>query len=733
MARYLNKLIKTQVLNGVFWISVPEADVFVVCGCPEDVVKHLMQRGLIQNVNRNGVEFENGPNMILLSDVSIQNGTFCNLGEFPVLQMLYRQGMIIPGHPNNKGQKPLIMGSKNQIKAQLDYIYRGNYGLTTKQEIMDAGESSDSADEQMAMKLSFAFGKILDSNELLDSLEITNEHVEIKNDVYIKRKALNVFEFTYGDEVVEVDINLGPLETYSSTYPLGFPNLLREYFSVVHTGQGDGWDVNRPSMSSIIFFQGKIYLIDAGPNICYSLMALGIGINEIEGVFHTHCHDDHFAGLTTLIRADHKIKYYSTPLVRASVFKKLGALLQADRGMLESFFEIHNLEVDKWNYIEGLEIKPCFSPHPVETTLLLFRTFWDGRFITYSHLADIASFKVLDNMTQGENDTIGITQERVDQVKSIYLTPAVLKKIDIGGGMIHGNAEDFKNDTSDKIVLAHQAKRLSNRQKEIGSSAPFGTTDVLIADLSDNSRRFGFEFLKNYFPTMERYLLRSLLNCPIKEIMPGTIILKKGAVNEHIHLILSGNIEQFDTDNGHYNMISAGGLIGEHSGLHNSKSQATCRTINYVQILEIPASLYLEFVRKSHLLDYIDSLHEKKLFLNSTWIFGEGLSPPIQNKIAESMELVTFEASPNEIPSLVEDAIYVIFDGQVERKLVGDHFDIVKNTEFFGEGKAFLDVESIYTYHSNKGATAYMISYDVLFEIPIVMWKFFETIEKRKR
>jgi hemerythrin len=733
MAKDLNKLIKAQVINGVYWISVPEADVFVLCGCPEDVVKHLMQRGLIQDVNKDGVEFENGPNTILLSDVSIQNGAFCNLGEFPVLQMLYRQGMIIPGHPNNTGQKPQIIGSKNQIKAQLDYIYRGNYGLTTKQEIMDAGESSDSADEQMAMKLSFAFGKILDSNELLDSIEIAKERVEIKNGVCIKRKALNVFEFTYGDESMEVDLNLGPLETYRSTYPLGFPNLLREYFSVVHSGQGDGWDVNRPCMSSIIFFQGKIYLIDAGPNISYSLMALGIGINEIEGIFHTHCHDDHFAGLTTLIRADHKIKYYATPLVKASVFKKLGALLQADIAMLESFFEIHDLEVDKWNYIEGLEIKPSLSPHPVETTLLLFRTFWDGRFITYAHLADIASFRVLDNMTKGENDTIGITQERVDKVKNIYLAPVDLKKVDIGGGMIHGNAEDFKNDTSDKIVLAHQAKRLSNRQKEIGSSAPFGTTDVLIADLSDNNRRFGFEFLKNYFPTMKRYLLRSLLNCPIKEIMPGTIILKKGTINHHVYLILSGNIEHFDTGHGHYNMISAGGLVGEYSGLHNTQSKSTCRTVNYVQILEIPASLYLDFVRKSNLLDYIDGLHDKKQFLNSTWIFGEGISPPIQNKIAEGMKLVTFDASPNEIPGLVEDAIYVIFDGQVERKLVDEHFDTVKKSEFFGEQKALLDLESTYTYHCTKGARAYMISYDILYEIPIVMWKFLETIDKRKR
>ena len=46
---------------------------------------------------------------------------------------------------------------------------------------------------------------------------------------------------------------------------------------------------------------------------------------KIEGIFHTHAHDDHFAGFTTLMRADHRIKYFATPLVRASVAKKLSA------------------------------------------------------------------------------------------------------------------------------------------------------------------------------------------------------------------------------------------------------------------------------------------------------------------------------------------------------------------------------------------------------------------------
>ena len=66
---------------------------------------------------------------------------------------------------------------------------------------------------------------------------------------------------------------------------------------MVHVGEGDGWDVTRPCMGSIICFQGRIYLIDAGPGIEHTLTALGVSINEVAGIFQTHGHDDHFAGL----------------------------------------------------------------------------------------------------------------------------------------------------------------------------------------------------------------------------------------------------------------------------------------------------------------------------------------------------------------------------------------------------------------------------------------------------
>ena len=179
------KLKKIDVAAGIYWVEAPDAAVYVLCGSPADAVKHLMRRGLVVEVERGGVKYETGPNCILLSDTPIQGGNFTNLSEFPILQMFYRQGMILPDHPNNTGQKPILIGISDQIESQLEYIHRGNYGLISEAELIAAGVDSDDAAEMMAMKKKFSFGNIKRPEELIDSFIVDVEPKEIRNGVHI--------------------------------------------------------------------------------------------------------------------------------------------------------------------------------------------------------------------------------------------------------------------------------------------------------------------------------------------------------------------------------------------------------------------------------------------------------------------------------------------------------------------------------------------------------------------
>lgn len=722
---------KIQVLNGVYWVEIPEAGLNILCGCPADCVKHLMKRGLILQTEKDGAQCETGPNAILLSDVTIQSGDFSNMAEFPILQMLYRQGMIIPNHPNNTGQKPILMGLKEQVQSQLQYIYRGNYGLTSEEEIMEAGVSREQARELMNMKLKFAFGKLHKTEDFLETRIIKNDPVEICNGVSIQRLSVNVFEISYKSHSVSVDLNLKPFEKYDFPYTLSHHYTYRGYFSVIHLGEGDGWDPHRPSMGSILMFHGKIYLIDAGPNIINSLMALGIGVNEIEGIFQTHCHDDHFAGLPSLIRADRKLKYYATPLVRLSVAKKLSALLSINEDSFPTYFDVQDLELDVWNKIIGLEVKPVLSPHPVETTVLLFRTLWRDGFRSYAHFADIVSLDILKKMIRSGDAEPGVSQSFFDKVKSDYLVKANLKKLDVGGGMIHGNADDFKKDPSDRIVLSHTSIPITERQKEIGSGSPFGAEDILIPANKDYVWQCSYKFLRTYFPTVPDHQLQILLNNQVVKFNPQTIILKEGVANEEMYLIISGLVESIQPNKGR-SLLYPGTLVGETSGIFKMASQQTYVTISFVKALVLPSWLYTEVVKMNGLYVNIERFQTLRGILAKTWLFGEGISYPVQNEISKAAKIHHFEDGET-LDKLNPESIYLIRKGQVKRLKDKVVFETLEAGDFFGEESAIFKAPSLFHTYAEMLTAVYEIPGKLLEDIPIIRWKLFETYEKRKK
>jgi hemerythrin len=723
---------KIKIISGVYWIGIPEANLYILCACPADSVKHMMRTGLIKTIEREGIFFESGPNTILLSDVLVQNGHFSNLAEFPVLQMLYRQGMILPNHPNNTGIKPMLIGIEEQINAHLAYIHRGNYGLASEEELIEAGLSQTEAQEMMRMKLRFAFNKIRPTTDLLDTLPIENDPVHIRNDVYVHRTGFNTYKFLYKGESATVDMNLQKNEQYGPPFELGFHQIKREYFAVIHSGQGDGWDINRPSMASILMFQGNLYLIDAGPNLLHTLTALGISINEIEGVFHTHAHDDHFAGLTTLIRGDHRIKYYATRLVRASVAKKLQSLMTWDSDRLDQYFDVHTLEFDKWNNVEGLEVKPILSPHPVENSIFTFRAIWDGGYLTYSHFADLTSFDVLKGMITSNPDENGISQKFYDTVHNHYLTRATLKKIDVGGGLIHGKAEDFKNDPSDKIILSHTAMSFTNKEKEIGSRAPFGMVDVLISTNQDHTMRYAFRYLHAYFPSASIAELRILLNCNVTSFNAGTILVKQGVANPNIYLILTGTIEMIRSEQNVNQILYAGSLIGELSGFKEKPSKETYSACSYVWALEIPVNLYAEFVRRNNLYEDIDAMQKSIAFLQNTWLFGDMVTYPVQNKIAQKLNTKSY-VEGEIIPDNGEAILILLVEGELIIRSGSTQIETITPGNFCREETILNEGGTIFSVYASKSSLVYYIPGKILLDIPVVMWKLLETHEKRQQ
>ena len=721
---------KTIVATGIHWVEIPDAGLRILCGSPADAVKHLAKRGLIVPTEVGGVACETGPNVVLLSDHSLQNGEFANLAEFPVLQMLYKQGLIVPKHPNNTGRKPILIGSQEQVDSQMRYIYRGNYGLVSEEEMMQAGASREQANKMMRLKLRFAFGRIRPTDDFLDTRYLGDAPIELAEGVSLRRLRPNVFEFSFRGETVSVDINLQSNESYQCAYPLSFHRFNPEYFGVIHSGEGDGWDINRPCMSSIITHQGRIYLIDAGPRLSDTMAAVGITIDQVDGIFHTHAHDDHFAGMTALMRAGRRIRYYATPLVRDSAAKKLAALLGVEEVRFGDYFEIHDLVVDTWNDIEGLEVKPMFSPHPVEANVLVFRTMWGDGYRSYAHFADIVSLEVLRAMVTTDAAAPGLSAEAFEAVRKDYMVAADLKKIDIGGGMIHGDAMDFRTEQSTQILLAHRASELTLEEKEIGSSAAFGSVNVLVPGQSDGLRHLAYGYLEAHLPGVPLHDMRMLLNHAVVEINPGVIILKEGEDPPDVMLLVSGHVEKLRTRDRLHGRLSVGSLIGGSAMLDKRPSRHTYRASSFLRVLRLPSVLFATVVERNGLLERVRRAADLGAFLDNTNLFGDGLQVAALGRIIDNASERHFAAG--EAIEGDDLAVFnIIRSGRVERLLGQEVVDVLQERDFFGEEAAVFNGPCLFRIKVVEDTAIVQIPGEFLVDVPILRWKLFENCQQR--
>ena len=724
-----NRLRLLQVTTGVYWLESPHLR--ILCGCPAEVVKHLGKRGLILPEQRGDTLTETGPNAILLSDLAIQNGVLGNLAEFPVLQMLYRQGMMIPDHPNNRGEKPLLIGSKEQVERQLAYIHRGNYGLLDEQEIMEAGIPEEQAREMMRIKLAFAFGTIHEPERFLDTVVIGDEPVQLDGGLSVERSGCNRFTFRLDDESAEVNLSLPPGGGYELPYPLQHRRVERAYFSVVHTGEGDGWDMERPCMSSVLFFQGQCYLVDAPPNVDEILLHLGIDLSEVAGLFHTHAHDDHFAGLAALMRAGHRMQYFATPLVRTSVSRKLTALTGLEERLFPRFFEVRDLAFDEWNDCNGLEVMPLYSPHPVENNLFLFQAMGPDGYRSYAHWADLSARPVLERMTDPARTAEPVSKGFIEGVLEDYDRPADLKKLDIGGGMIHGRAEDFVDDPSARLVLSHLDRPLSDAEREIGSSATFGDEEPLITSQQDYRRRNAYRFLRPQLPEVPDHRLHTLLNAPLAEVDAGAILLRRGQRPRHAELVISGTVEYLRSTEGVRHQLSTGALIGEYALIHDAPSPATFRALSPMVVMRIPLSLFRFVLEKEGLEETLRERVDRVTRLRNTRLLGERTSFALLHCIAE--HAAELEAGAGETLGPAEPrTLYLVDEGElvlervdgceVERLRAGDHFG---EESFFGDPPVL---------RARATAACRLIRVDdyPLDEIPVVLWKMLESANRRR-
>jgi len=699
---------------------------FLCCGCPADTIKHLKKAGVVSKKKVDGWDCETGPNAILLSDTMIQNGKLANLTEFVILHMLYLQGTNIPVHPNYQKFKPLLIGYENQIKMQMEYVAVGNHGFETAEEIVQAGMNQEEAEKIFATKVYYAGGKIRNMSDLISTLRLEDQILEIRNGVSIKRIGLNKFQIYYQGEKVDIDLNLGAHEQYATPYELPFRQIQPSRFSITHSGEGNGWDIHRPCMSSILHYEGKIYLIDAGPNILNNLSRLGIGLSEIEGIFLSHMHDDHFAGITDLLNVEKRLKLYSTSLIRATAKKKLNALFNSEIDLLNVAFECVDLAFNEWNEIDGLEIKPTYSPHTVETSIFKFRVKRNGQVKTYLHLADTINFKEFKVIIEKYPDVL--SADDFDYVKNNYLANVDLKKLDVGGGAIHGHIEDYYDDPSSKLVMAHTDNELSVNDPRF-VNAKFGDTDYLIDDDSfDFLKIKSFEYLKKYFNNLPEEVIHLTARENIVVFPPGHKILNKD-VNANIFLILSG-LAIFTNDIGMDQWVDAGNFIGyskkyflrDYKHQYVSLSYVVCLQFkeSYIDSIFSTYNLLEEFKRKINLANTIRASFLVQYALSGATFYDLAGASKMQ-------EIPDHDFSDERLG----ENIYILQEGSVTVIFEDKYAVKIEKNQHFGGLNLLTRYRRKQRYLMSNKIKVTTVPIEKLMQVPTLLWKLIELEEKR--
>lgn len=692
-----------KITKGFFWVEIKEADLRLCCGCPPDAVKFL---------NRAGEDENYRPNAILLSDARVQNGQMISFAEFPIMQMLYMQGMIANA---GKGQGlPLIVGLKENVNAQLAYLCRGNYGCYTKAELLEGGCTPKEAERLYRVKLWFAEGKIYRPEELCKTLYLDDKAREIRNNVFIQRLRHNLFQISYKNEKIEIDLS-------DDEERVELPFLVRDRqfaltnFSVMHSGEGNGWNPRYPCMGSLLINNGKIYAIDAGPGFSEIINYFGLDVRDLEGLFLTHIHDDHFAGIPGLLHSCKRLKLFSAPLIKHTAQKKFAALMDLDDRAIGSFFDVVDLAPEAWNTVDGMEVMPVLSPHPVETNLFLFRKKAGAQVKTYAHLADTVSFENLDKIKT-------IDENAFPNLKQQLLAYADIKKVDIGGGFIHGEKADYRDDDSRRIVFSHNDRPSYRENGEECIGAQFGNQDILIEGKHiDYEKAIFCNILQNNFPDVsEKECLTLYENGKNREKRRNELFYVEDG---QLCVILTGNISYFNVSFDEKTIFSRDHIMGLCE-FFASPEEGYRVNSSFVRAVYFSKSAFLEVMKEKTSWKALCKKADIVKKLAGSALFSRYSSSALVFHLAQNAGYCTAEQGET-LNSGALDDLYILQRG--EASYVSESKKLkLKQGDFFGGNQLFANDYKNYEVALPVASAFVKIPAAAIENIPLVLWKVYE-------
>lgn len=653
----------TEVTPGVAFARTAETN--ILFGCPPEVIKHLMLKGL------------GSPEVIVLPDTAYRFDVLQNCTEFPLYYFLFVERNFM------QGKKLTIVGTPTHLKANRKLLRLTLVGPTRKE--YDALGQSPWFDElyreARAISVKNSEGKELSIDDFVDFIPFKNGVARLKNGTEIIHTGKD--RYRLGDDIIDINFSVPQQPPYDLRND--FTTTMPAHFGVTVLGGASGFIADKPCSGLVLHYNSEHMLVDCVPYLEQALNARGISTTEIRSLFLTHIHDDH-CNIFPLLRLSNKVRLIATKEIFWMAMMKLSLQTLMPVEDLSAMF--HFVEVKPYETTEfyGLSIEPHYTVHSIPTIGATFRMKEGNESRSIVFIGDNKSFNDIEQMVaQGivRKEKFEVLKQRYDERHDILFA-------DGGMGILHGNPRDALKSHSDRIVFMHLEK-LPPEFDATFSHAVAGKRYNIIQGSYDSYMIRTMHILSDSFRNISNEWGAALMNnFHIVTFNSGDIIFKQNDASKGlIYIILTGSCSVMVHDGKTLSEKArkeAGDFVGEMAVLDENKVRsASIVAASPVTLCAINEKLFHEFLIAENRTDEMRHLWKVRSEIERFWPF-EQFADNVNDRIARSAVRLRVASGDNLVEQGKNDGeFFIILSGEYSVRVNGTEIKILRAGDMFGE------------------------------------------------
>ncbi len=626
----------------------------ILIGVPSDVLKK------IGSSNQTGI-----PTILVQPDLNHIDGIPQFAPEFPLYyflfvgEYLFKQRFMLLMKNEEYKQKEIETLTHMLPGPPLDYLIE--HGVNE-----DIAQKLRKEMDYMALKKD---NKILYVKDMIEFLiPDENKGYTIKdgnNRLRINRLGNNRFE------IIENKSHKSTLEV-GSTYELPIKinyqlssSYISPVFGVVNLGSRSGFDPDSYTTTMVLSINGVMGLLDGSAYVFSQMNQFGLSFEDIKYIFLTHTHDDHCNLTPIAVKTARRIPIITTRDIYESAIVKVTSILE-------------NMTPEQFrNQFPLVEVKAGYSSDepPIQlygAKVYAHRTIHSIPCIGFTiRLEDKSLFISGDTLSPEKiknfiNEDV-ISQERGDYIKNKLSGDYSRALIDGGGGVIHGDPDEFKakrglhivhinpksiEDSMHNLLDAGQILEIIPA-RQIQENIAYEVTKILST--------LGISI---FDPWMKVFLNSGKL---VHSHQYEFLALEGEEDEGGFFIVLSGEVEIISSKK-RIATYRQGSFFGELALLEEIRGQrqAGIRISSITAILwEIPDYIFRNFIKTTGRREDFYEIRNKIVKLR-TIKYLRGVSGEAMTSIARKTRIVTYHAGDMIDFNDISDNIMILHKGKIE-------------------------------------------------------------------